>query len=136
MWSAESSLKTIQMLTETTEHVTLNTLRFLEQSSKSTLLFVAVVFGFLMAAVPSLVVMFSGPDAITTTQYLTTSLSGGALTLASLAGFFAADRRGRMAAAAVYEKSMESLEEKRRKADMAYGLSVGQLSITAEQERE
>jgi len=124
------------MLTATTEHITVNTLHFLERSSKSTLLFVAVVLGFLMAAAPSLVVMFGGPHAITTTQYLTTSLSGAALTLVSLAGFFIEDRGKRYAATAVYEKGVDSLEAKKQKANMLYQLGVGQLPSTAKQEQE
>ena len=129
--SAKERQEVIENLAKSAEKITADTLKTLEQSSKSTLLFAAALLGFLMTAAPYLLVMVSGADAITTVQYLTTSLSGGVLAMAGLVGLVAANRSTQNTASEVQERGIDKLEAARKKADMDYALAIGQGQIPA-----
>jgi uncharacterized membrane protein YbjE (DUF340 family) len=133
--SAKDRQEALQKLADATVKITLSTLKTLEQSSRWTLLFSAVVLGFFMAAAPCVLVVFDGSLATTTAEYMTTSVSGAVLALAALVGLIVADRGTQNKAGEVHEKSVDNLDvaaaAAKASADVEYGLATGQVHVPA-----
>ncbi len=119
-------LAVLQNLSKDVEKITGATLSAVERSSKSTLLFVAVVLGFLMMAAPCILIMVKGSLAATMAEYLTTSISGSVLALVGLLGVFLTSRSMRETSSNVHAKSMQQLDAQRRNAEAERDLILGQ----------